>query len=88
MSEDPRRDLAQAGSLGFTLVALVLVFTGLGYVLDRWLHTRPWLMVSGVFVGFVLGFTYLVVIMFADSSGVRDRKKRGGGGGGSDGSST
>jgi len=88
MSKDLQRDLAQAGSLGFTLVALVLVFTGLGYVLDRWLHTRPWLMVAGVFVGFVLGFTYLVVVMFADSSGVRDRKKPGGGGGKSDGSST
>jgi hypothetical protein len=48
MSKDPQRDLAQAGSLGFTLVAVVLVFTGGGYLLDRWLRTTPWLMVAGV----------------------------------------
>lgn len=88
MSKDSQRDLAQAGSLGFTLVALVLVFTGLGYLLDRWLHTRPWLMVAGVFVGFALGFTYMVLVMFADSPGASARKKRGDGGGGSDGRST
>jgi F0F1-type ATP synthase assembly protein I len=85
MSTDPQRDLAQAGSLGFTLVAAVLVFTGAGYLLDRWFHTRPWLMVAGVFVGFALGFTYMVLVMFADSSSARKRKKGGNGDGGSDG---
>ena len=88
MSKDPQRDLAEAGSLGFTLVALVLVFTGLGYLLDRWLHTRPWLMVAGVFVGAALGFTYMVLILFADSSNSRDRKERGDKGDGPDERST
>jgi F0F1-type ATP synthase assembly protein I len=88
MSEDPQRDLAEAGSLGFTLVALVLVFTGLGYMLDRWLHTRPWLMVAGVFVGAALGFTYMVLILFAGSSEGRDRRGRGGKGEGPDERST
>lgn len=44
------------------LVALVVIFTALGYWLDRWLGTTPWLMVAGVFVGAGLGFTYLVLI--------------------------
>jgi F0F1-type ATP synthase assembly protein I len=88
MSKDPQRDLAEAGGLGFTLVALVLVFTGLGYLLDRWLHTRPWLMVAGVFVGAALGFTYMVLILFADSSEGRDWRGRGGKGEGPDGRST
>jgi F0F1-type ATP synthase assembly protein I len=57
------------------LVAFVLVFTGLGYLADRWLHTRPWLMVTGVFVGAGLGFAYLVMIMFAGSGTDGDRKK-------------
>jgi F0F1-type ATP synthase assembly protein I len=88
MSKDPQRDLAEAGSLGFTLVALVLVFTGLGYLLDRWLHTRPWLMVAGVFTGAALGFTYMVLVLFADSSKSGDRKDRGGKGEGPDERST
>jgi F0F1-type ATP synthase assembly protein I len=75
MSRDFRQEPPAAGSLGFILVALVLIFTGLGYVADRWLHTKPWLMVAGVFVGAGLGFVYLVLVLFADSSGGRNRKE-------------
>jgi ATP synthase protein I len=83
MSKDSQPDVAQAGSLGFALVISILVFTGLGYLLDRWLHTGPWLMVGGVFVGFVLGFTYVVLVAFARASrpGARGRTKRGDQGG-------
>ena len=84
MSMDSRREPPAAGSLGFILVAVVLIFTGLGYLADRWLHTKPWLMVAGVFVGAGLGFVYLVLILFADSSGGRDRKKSRDNGGGPD----
>lgn len=84
VSKDPRRGPAQAGSLGFTLVVLVLVFIGLGYVLDRWLHTGPWLMAAGVFVGFGLGSIYMVFVTFADSPGTRGGKKGEDGHGGND----
>jgi F0F1-type ATP synthase assembly protein I len=67
MKRVSRREPPEAGSLAFSFVALVLVFTGLGYVLDRWLETGPWLMVAGVFVGAGLGFVYLVFILFAGS---------------------
>lgn len=60
MSEDRLKDLSQVGGIGFTLVAYVLVFTGIGYVLDRWLGTEPWLMVVGVFVGSAIGFWSMV----------------------------
>jgi F0F1-type ATP synthase assembly protein I len=75
MSKDSPRHPPEAGSLALVLVALVLVFTGLGYVADRWLHTGPWLMVAGVFVGAGLGFTYLVFILFAGPSGRLAAKK-------------
>ena len=65
MSEDPRRDWGDAWSLSFTLVGLVGIFTGLGYLLDRWIGTRPWLMVAGVFVGAIFGFVYLISLLFA-----------------------
>jgi F0F1-type ATP synthase assembly protein I len=84
MRRDPRRDPPEAGSLAFTFVALVLVCTGLGYLVDRWLHTGPWLMVAGVFAGAGLGFVYLVFILFAGSSSAGGRKKSKGGAGGTD----
>ncbi|MCZ7663301.1 MAG: AtpZ/AtpI family protein [Thermoleophilia bacterium] len=74
MSRDPMRDLSQVSGAGFTLVAYVLVFTGIGYGLDRLLNTGPWLMVGGVFVGAGLGFTYMIRMLI----GV-DRRNRDGG---------
>ena len=61
-----------------TFVALVLVCAGIGYVLDRLVHTLPWLMVAGVFAGAGLGFAYLVFILFSTGSGGRGRKRDGG----------
>jgi ATP synthase protein I len=63
--------------MGVMLVALVVLFTAAGYWLDRWLHTKPWLMVGGVFVGAGLGFTYMVLISSAGSSHDRKREKDG-----------
>lgn len=42
---------AAALSLFFTVVTLL----GLGYLLDRWLKTAPWLMVAGIVLGSILG---------------------------------
>jgi F0F1-type ATP synthase assembly protein I len=75
MSRESRREPPEAGSLAFTFVALVLVFTGIGYLLDRFLHTLPWLMVAGVFVGAGVGFVYLVYILFSTGSNGRTGKK-------------
>jgi ATP synthase protein I len=72
MSDNPLRDLGQIGGLGFTLVAYVLVFTAIGYGLDRLLGTRPWLMVVGVFVGAALGFTYMVRMLIATGKSESD----------------
>ena len=60
MSENPLRDLGQMSGAGFSLVAYVLVFTGIGYGLDRLLGTAPWLMVVGVFVGGGIGFYTMI----------------------------
>ncbi|MBN1321545.1 MAG: AtpZ/AtpI family protein [Thermoleophilia bacterium] len=79
MSRSSRQEPPEAGTLAFTFVALVLVFAGLGYVVDRWLATGPWFMVGGVFVGAGLGFAYLVFILFAGSSGGQGRNKKSGG---------
>jgi len=73
MDKSPKPIMGQAGSLGFTFVAVVLIFTAAGYFLDRWLHSTPWLMVGGVFVGAAVGFAYLAVALFSDTPKKRDR---------------
>jgi ATP synthase protein I len=58
MAEDDefRKGLALAARVGVELVATTVVGTGLGYGLDRWLGTGPWLMIVGVFLGAAAGF--------------------------------
>jgi ATP synthase protein I len=49
------RQMALAMELPFVLVAPVIVGGAIGYFLDRWLHTKPWLMLvlglGGVIIG-------------------------------------
>ena len=46
--------LAYAAALG--LFASVVAFCGIGWALDRWLGTAPWLLVGGVVLGATVGF--------------------------------
>lgn len=41
---------------GFQLVFSILFFAGMGYLLDRAIHTRPWFMLVGILVGLGAGF--------------------------------
>lgn len=58
MAEDDafRKGLALASRVGLELVAATLIGAGLGYALDRWLGTGPWLVVVGVVLGTAAGF--------------------------------
>ena len=49
------RQTALAFELPFVLVGETLVGGVLGYLLDRWLHTKPWLMLVLGAVGFAAG---------------------------------
>ena len=46
---------ALAMELPFTLVGAVLFAGAIGFFLDRWLHTKPWLMLALGVVGFIGG---------------------------------
>jgi ATP synthase protein I len=50
-----KRQSASATELPFVLVIAMLVGGGIGYFLDRWLHTRPWLMLFFGVIGFGTG---------------------------------
>ncbi|OLE55591.1 MAG: hypothetical protein AUG51_02640 [Acidobacteria bacterium 13_1_20CM_3_53_8] len=49
-----RSGLAYAAALA--LFFSVLTFFGLGWFLDRWLGTSPWMVVAGIVLGAVAGF--------------------------------
>jgi len=46
---------ALAMELPFTLVGAVLFAGAIGFFLDKWLHTKPWLMLALGIVGFIGG---------------------------------
>jgi len=55
--QDPfRQGLSLASRIGVELVVSTVVGALLGYLLDSWLGTRPWLIVAGVVLGGVAGF--------------------------------
>lgn len=51
--------LDQASIMGVELMSAVLTWAALGWLLDRWLGTGPWLLVVGALVGNAAGI-YLV----------------------------
>ena len=46
-------------SLAFSIVLCLLV----GWALDRWLGTSPWLIVGGIVLGTVVGFMQFIRLM-------------------------
>ena len=52
--ESRKSGIAYAAAL--TLFFSVAVMTGIGWLLDRWLNTKPWLMVVGLVLGAAAGF--------------------------------
>lgn len=60
--EDVARKSGVAYAAAITLFFSVATLLGLGYLLDRWLHTSPWLMVAGIVVGSAVGLYEFVRI--------------------------
>jgi F0F1-type ATP synthase assembly protein I len=52
-NENRRSGIAYAAAL--SLFFTVATLLGLGWLLDRWLKTSPWLMVAGIILGSILG---------------------------------
>ena len=58
--QDENRKSGLAYAAAFTLFASVASFCGIGYGLDRWLGTQPWLLVAGIVLGSAIGFYQFV----------------------------
>lgn len=59
MSEDDDSKEIQNTGIAYaaavSLFVSVVVFLGLGWLLDRWLGTKPWLMAAGIVLGTIIG---------------------------------
>ena len=59
MSEDDPQEINRKSGLayaaGFSLFAAVAAGLLIGWLLDRWLGTRPWLLVTGIVIGSAAG---------------------------------
>lgn len=55
MPPETDRSRWQHATAGLELVGVLLVMIGLGYLIDRWLGSRPWGMLIGAVVGIVGG---------------------------------
>ncbi len=54
-NQPPKSALGLAFRVGVELVSAVAIGVGIGWLLDRWLDTRPWLMLVFIFLGGAAG---------------------------------
>jgi len=65
MAEDRRqlyKSLGFLSSLGISMVAATLIGLAMGYYLDRWLGTSPWLTMLFLGFGIAAGFRNIFVL--------------------------
>ena len=58
--QDENRKSGFAYAAALTLFASVASFCGLGWLLDKWLGTEPWLLIVGIVVGSAVGLYQFV----------------------------
>lgn len=58
--------------VGMEIVASTMIGLGAGFLLDRWLNTRPWLLLLFGAFGVIAGFINLYYAMGLDDSGRRE----------------
>ena len=59
-NEETNRKAGIAYSAAFSLFASVVSGLIIGWLLDRWLGTKPWLLVVGIILGAAAGFYELI----------------------------
>jgi ATP synthase protein I len=52
--------------VSYGLVGALIVFGGLGYLLDGWLDTTPWLLIVGLVTGLIMGLYGLSRLMWPE----------------------
>lgn len=63
--------LAKGTRYAFEIAATTIVGAGIGLLLDRWLETRPWLMLLFLMLGIAAGFWNLLKGVDAEAAVIR-----------------
>ena len=56
-----KSSLAYAAVISFALSTVTLL--GIGWALDRWLDTSPWLVITGIVLGASVGFYQFIKLL-------------------------
>lgn len=59
-NQETTRKSGIAYAAAISLFAAVAAFLAIGWMLDRWLGTKPWLLVAGIVLGSAAGFYQFV----------------------------
>jgi len=65
MADDKRqlfKTLSFLSSVGISMVAATLIGLAMGYYLDKWLGTTPWLTLAFLMLGIVSGFRNIYIL--------------------------
>jgi ATP synthase protein I len=54
--------LAVASSVGLAMLLSIFFGLAMGYYLDKWLGTKPWLLLVGLLVGIVAAFNNFIIL--------------------------
>jgi ATP synthase protein I len=65
--------LAQGTRHAFEIAATTIVGAGIGWMLDRWLQTGPWLFLMFLLLGIGAGFWNLIKAVNAEAAAARAR---------------
>lgn len=57
---DDFRKIAEMSSVALVLPSSIAVGLFFGYVLDKWLHTDPWMLLAFLVFGIISGFMNLI----------------------------
>ena len=77
-----RESIASASVVGLNLVSATFVGLFIGWWLDKWLGTKPWLLLAFLILGIIAGFRNVITevrkIQKADAQDTQDGKGQGG----------
>ena len=79
MTEDrPRliRTLGFLSSIGISMVAATFIGLAMGYYLDRWLGTTPWLTLIFLLFGIIAGFRNIFILTQRELKRQEDENKK------------
>jgi F0F1-type ATP synthase assembly protein I len=59
---------ASVAGASYSLIGAIVLLGGLGYFADEWLETSPWLLISGLLFGIIVGFYELARVVWRRKS--------------------